>query len=118
MSKMDRYPHFPGSRAGSPETSELAAASIADAARSRSAQALAYVTCQAHNGATADEVAEAFEWDRYSSRPRLAELHRQGVIVDSGNRRQGASGRKQVVWVLPEYGPPPPPDAQADLPGL
>jgi hypothetical protein len=118
MTYMDRYPYVPGSRAGAPETSEMAAASVVDAAKSRSTQALAYVACQARNGATADEVAEAFEWDRYSSRPRLAELHGRGAIVDSGNRRQGVSGRKQVVWVLPEYGPLPPPDAQAELPGV
>ena len=105
MTYMDRYPYTPGSRAGAPETSELAAASVVDAAKSRSAQALAYVTMQAARGATADEVAAACEWERYSSRPRLAELHGQRAIVDSGERRDGVSGRKQVVWVLPEFAP-------------
>lgn len=113
---MRQYPHdFPGVKLGSPTTAYDAAASVAEAAATRSKLALTFVADQRVDGATADEVAQANEWERYSSRPRLAELHARGAIVDSGRRRQGVSGRSQVVWVLPEYGPPPPPDPQGDL---
>jgi hypothetical protein len=69
----------------------------------------------AGNGCTADEVAATFKWERYSSRPRLSGLKAQGRIVDSGKRRKAISGRSQAVWVLPEYGPPPPPEAPVDV---
>lgn len=113
---MQQYPHdFPGVKPGSPDTAYAAAESVSDAAATRSRLALAFVGDQKANGATADEVAGAYEWERYSSRPRLAELHARGAIVDSGRRRQGVSGRSQVVWVLPEFGPPLPADPQGDL---
>jgi hypothetical protein len=99
------YPAAPGFRRGAPDTSREAAESVADAARTRSVQALAHITGQGPLGATADEVAAALEWERYSSRPRLAELHKQGEIVDSGNRRKGASGRAQTVWLGKAFAP-------------
>ena len=112
---MADYPDLPGYRPGSPDTSRLAAENVADAAKTRSALALALIAERAALGAIADEVADALKWDRYSSRPRLAELHKRGAIVDSGARRRGASGRAQAVWVLPAFGPAPPPDPQGDL---
>ncbi len=30
--------------------------------------------------------------------PRLAPLRRKGFIVDSGERRPGGTGKKQIVW--------------------
>jgi hypothetical protein len=112
------YPNAPGFRSGSPDTSEQAAQSVAQAAISREAMALALIRANAANGCTADEVADTFEWERYSSRPRLSGLKAQGKIVDSGKRRKAVSGRAQAVWVLPEYGPPPVHDGQDLLPGL
>ncbi|MXO74856.1 hypothetical protein GRI40_06430 [Altererythrobacter aerius] len=110
-----QYPNAPGFHPGSPETSREAAASVAPAAANRSNLALRFVRERAPVGATSDEVASRYEWERYSSRPRLAELHKRGLIVDSGRRREGASGRKQVVWVVPEYGPAPTDGVQLDL---
>lgn len=115
---MADYPNAPGFRPGSPETSELAAESVAAAALNREAMALALITANAANGCTADEVADTFEWERYSSRPRLSGLKAQGKIVDSGKRRKAISGRSQAVWVLPEFGPPPVDDGQDNLPGI
>jgi len=112
---MTGYPKDPGSRAGSPETSPKAAASVADAASTREAKALVLIRTNARHGCTADEVADTFEWERYSSRPRLSTLKARGEIVDSGLRRKGASGRNQVVWVVPEYGPPGPVGDQGEL---
>jgi len=31
--------------------------------------------------------------------PRLAPLRRKGFILDSGYRRPGGTGRKQIVWI-------------------
>ena len=101
----DRYPDIPAAREGSPETAFEAAESMAEAAKTREMKALRLIRAKASNGATADEVAEALEWERYSSRPRLSTMKARGDIVDSGHRRIGVSGRRQVVWVLPDFGP-------------
>ena len=112
---MTDYPNTPGYRAGSPETSRIAAETVADAAKSRSAVALRFILERRFHGATADEVADALGWERYSSRPRLAELHRTGSIVDSGERRKGASGRGMAVWIGKQFAPDPDGDGQLDL---
>ena len=101
----DRYPNGPTARGNSPETAFEAADSVANAAKTREAKAKRLIEMKAQNGCTADEVADALEWERYSSRPRLSTMRARGEIVDSGNRRKGVSGRRQVVWVLPEFGP-------------
>lgn len=100
----DLYPNCPGVRAGSPETAYEAAETVAGAAKTREKMALRVIEARALHGATADEVADALEWDRYSSRPRLSTLRALGKIVDSGQRREGASGRRQAVWVAKQYG--------------
>lgn len=109
------YPDIPGVRPGSPDTSMAAALSVAGAAKTREAMALVLIRANAAHGCTADEVADTFGWERYSSRPRLSTMKKRGEIVDSGRRRKAVSGRSQAVMVLPEYGPPPPPDPQGDL---
>lgn len=93
------YPALPGFLPGAPETSREAAQDVAEAASSRRSAALGYITSRVTYGATADEVAASQGWERYSSRPRLAELHKAGLIVDSGERREGVSGRRQAVWI-------------------
>ena len=100
------YPDMPGVRAGSPETAFEAAESVADAAKTREAMAMRFIHGRGLLGATADEVADALEWERYSSRPRLSTLKAQAKIADSGDRRKGASGRRQAVWIAAEYLPP------------
>jgi hypothetical protein len=105
MEAIMNYPSIPGFKPGAPDTSSLAALSMIDEARNRRALALAIVAERGAGGATADEVAAALLWDKYSSRPRMAELHKRGAIVDSGDRREGSSGRGQAVWVLPAFGP-------------
>lgn len=112
---MTDYPNTPGSQPGAPETSREAAVSVAEAAATRSRLALLHVSEMGAAGATSDEVAEYYHWERYSSRPRLAELHKRGAIVDSGMRRKGVSGRSQCVWVVPEHGPTKPADPQTSF---
>ncbi|GGC31234.1 hypothetical protein GCM10011371_18330 [Novosphingobium marinum] len=103
---MTDYPDSPGVRAGSPDTAFEAADDAADAAKSREAMALKFIRGRGLYGATADEVADTFGWERYSSRPRLSTLRAQSKIVDGGGRREGASGRRQAVWIAAEYAPP------------
>jgi len=50
--------------------------------------------------ATADEVAERLGLSILSCRPRVTELARLGMIEETGERRDNASGRKAKVWRL------------------
>lgn len=101
----DDYPNKPTARGSSPETAFEAAESVVVAARSREKKAGCLIGENAATGCTADEVADALGWERYSARPRLSTMRARGEIVDSGQRRRRVSGRQQAVWVLPEYGP-------------
>lgn len=101
----DEYPISPTALGGSPETAFDAAESVVEVAKSRERKARRLISGKAAIGCTADEVADALGWERYSARPRLSTMKARGEIVDSGKRRRGVSGRQQAVWVLPEYGP-------------
>lgn len=102
----NHYPHIPGYRAGSPETSCLAAESVKDCARSIEAKALAVVSASGERGMTSDEIADALDMpNHYAARPRVSGLKGRKEIVDSGRRRRNASGRSAAVWVLPEFAP-------------
>lgn len=103
----DIYPGHPGYRGAHNGTSAQAARSIANNAKSLRGQTLKLIK-EAPNGLTSDEVARLLDLPNvYSSRPRVAELHRQGEIVDSGERRISESGRWASVWKaappLPNY---------------
>lgn len=112
---ISEYPNVPTARSGSPETAFDAAESVADAAKTREDMALVLIRANRQHGGIADEVSYAYGWERYSSRPRLSTLKARGEIVDSGQRRKGVSGRNQVVWVVPEFGPPQPESDESDL---
>lgn len=49
---------------------------------------------------TADEIAEQIGETVLATRPRVTELHQDGLVFDTGNRRPNASGRNAVVWGL------------------
>ena len=101
---MSDYPNNPTARTGSPETAFEAATHIADAAKSRERQARVLIRNRGQFGATADEVAQVLGWvPHYAARPRLSGMKARGEIVDSGNRRAGLSGRRQVAWITPEH---------------
>jgi hypothetical protein len=101
----NKYPNQPGFRTGAPETSRLAAESIAQIAHSIRMRVLAAVTEVASTGATGDEVAESLQLHVTQVRSRLSELLAAGKITDSGVRRPGVSGRRAAVWVLSAYAP-------------
>lgn len=51
---------------------------------------------------TADEIAARIDVHFLSVRPRVAELHAAGRLVDSGERRIGRFGRPQIAWRTPK----------------
>lgn len=58
-------------------------------------------------GLTADELLDHFTGYSYSSiTARPSALRRKGLVVDSGERRLGRSGRKQAVLIASEYARP------------
>jgi hypothetical protein len=97
--RQPNYPDVPGHVAGS-VTSAVAARRIAGHAKSLGAQILQLLGDHP-NGLIADEVAAKLGMRQpYAARPRLAELHRRGEIIDSGLRRLGQSGISQAVWKI------------------
>lgn len=54
-------------------------------------------------GLTADELADVLGVDRWSIQPRTSELKRLGKIVDSGSRRFNSTGKRAIVWVMPQF---------------
>ena len=110
-----KYPAHPGFRRNAPETSRLAAESLAPLAGSIRARVLEVIANAGPSGAIGDDVAEHLELLVYQVRARISELRAAGLIADSERRRIGASGRPGVVWVLKAYGPVEPADPQGDL---
>ncbi len=49
-------------------------------------------------GRTPDELADLIGASPLAIRPRITELRKAGLIVDTGCRRLNRSGRKAVVW--------------------
>ena len=49
-------------------------------------------------GATADEIAYVLKYSILTVRPRVSELNKMDLIVDSGLRRLNTSGRRAIVW--------------------
>lgn len=50
-------------------------------------------------GATAEELEHATGLSGSTVRPRLIELRRKGLVMDSTRTRPTASGRRAVVWI-------------------
>ncbi len=85
-----------------PDTSHAAAASV-DATRLENMVFAEYLACGLR-GATQDELLEAFPEFSYSSiTARPSALKRKGLVIDTGVKRKGRSGRMQRVLVAAEY---------------
>jgi hypothetical protein len=95
------YPDTPGHRGV--ETSIEAADAVAPKCGRLQKLTLAAIADAGPFGRTADECAEVMGLDRYSVQPRTSELNRKGLIVDSGLRRFNATGKRAIVWTLPEF---------------
>lgn len=95
------YPNSAGHRGV--DTSIEAAASLADKLGNLQRMALAAISSAGARGLTADELAAELGVDRYTIQPRTSELRLKCIISDSGQRRLNASGKRAIVWTLPQY---------------
>jgi hypothetical protein len=95
------YPYRPGNKGT--DTSIAAGESVADVVAGLRGRALAAIAAAEDHGATSDELAEQFGMERHALRPRTAELRNMRKIADSGLRRLTVTGRKAIVWTLPEH---------------
>jgi len=98
------YPDRPGWKVPGP--SRIAAERVASKAKSQSAAILTLLKATP-GGLTSDEIARRLHFENVrDSRPRVAELHRQGEVIEAGTRR-GESGLQITVWKaappLPNY---------------
>jgi hypothetical protein len=96
-----KYPDAPGHRGI--DTSIAAAEAVAPKLGRLQKLALDAIRNRCAFGLTADELAEVLGLDRYSIQPRTSELSRKGLIADSGRRRLNATGKRAIVWVLPQF---------------
>ena len=97
----DSYPDTPGHRGV--DTSISAASDLAPDLGRLQAMAKRAISEAGATGLTADELADRLDLDRYTIQPRTSELRRKRVIADSGQRRPNRSGKRAIVWTLPEH---------------
>lgn len=92
------YPRSPGWQ--NRDTSIEAAESVAADLKPLSEDVLNAFREAGDTGLTADEAADTIDRTPFSVRPRVTELNKLGLIVDSGFRRANTSGRKAIVWMI------------------
>ncbi len=92
----ERYPNAPGHRGV--DTSIAAAEALAPALGRLQRMALEAIRNAGPHGFTADELTAALKLTRWAVQPRTSELRRKGMIRDSGQRRQNATGKRAIVW--------------------
>lgn len=91
------YPHAPGAK--DRDTSQDAADAIAPAAGRIQRMVLAQIVAAGRAGLTTNECADQLDMDKGTVQPRTSELAALGKIVDGGQRRLNASGKRAIVWV-------------------
>ncbi len=91
------YPDTPGHR--HVDTSIAAAEALAPKLGRLQRLAASAIRDVGAHGLTADELGVRLGMDRWSIQPRTSELRRKGVIRDSGQRRQNATGKRAIVWI-------------------
>ena len=97
----ERYPDGPGHRGI--DTSIEAAEAVAPKCGRLQKLVLAAITGRGALGATTDELAADLEQERWSIQPRTSELRRLGLIADSKQRRRNVTGKRAIVWSLPQF---------------
>ena len=86
-----------------PGTSGAAAGRIASHAKDLRARVLAYIVGQGPHGSTDDEGEAVLGIKPQTYTPRRGELVNLGLVVDSGRRRNTASGRPAAVWIASTF---------------
>lgn len=99
MMQPDLFKAYPF-RAGAKEetTSRAAAIAIESSGRAANLRERVKAFFEAGHAATADEVARILKEPVLSIRPRVAELNKQGFIIQTGIRRASSEGRASHVW--------------------
>jgi hypothetical protein len=82
------------------DTSRDAADQIATVAGRLRRTVYQWLAGRGAQGGTDEEIQGALSMPANTQRPRRVELFDQGLVVDSGRRRETRSGRKAVVWVV------------------
>lgn len=90
------YPKAPGFKERT--TSREAASRVTVNAETLRGQALEYLLAVYPVGLTADELAKKFRVSVLSMRPRISELHAEGKVMRTGDRRKNLSGMSANVW--------------------
>ena len=80
------------------ETSRAAAEEIRPDTGTLRAKVYHHLVSCGVRGATDDEMQTALDMNPSTQRPRRVELHRAGLVVDSGETRLTRSCRRAVVW--------------------
>jgi hypothetical protein len=81
------------------DTSNAAADSMIDHVGRLQGEVIDQIRQRHLHGATCDEIEVALGLAHQTVSPRVYELHKKGLIVDSGLRRKTRSGRGAKVWV-------------------
>lgn len=90
------YPHTAGFKEET--TSRDAAHAIEQGGRATSLREKVLRHFQEGHRSTADEVAAALGETPFSTRPRLVELYKRGLIIRTGERRLSMGGRPSHVY--------------------
>lgn len=93
--------HYPPSNGV--QTSDEAAAAIEPVAQRQRDILYAYVCDQYMLGTTNQEAEEALGMPAQTVSPRMGELRKEGLVVDSGEKRRTRSGRRAIVWIDARY---------------
>lgn len=88
-----RYPRSPGHKRQA--TSKAAADSMAHIAGTLRERVLTVIK---RSACTPDEAAAALGITVLAARPRVSELLKLSLIVDTGERRVNESGKRAIVW--------------------
>ena len=90
------YPNTPGFKAVGP--SREAARAIAPLAKGIRGKVLKRFQERFPNGSTVDELARDLKISPFTARPRVSELHAQGLVEQTAERRPNDSGHSATVW--------------------
>lgn len=96
------YPDQPGFKVGG--TSRDAAKATASRASYLRDLILAAIVDSGWRGLTADQSASKVGVSILAARPRLSELHAQGKIIKTNERRPNSSGLSASVWIATTEG--------------
>jgi predicted ArsR family transcriptional regulator len=98
LSASIRYPNHPGSKTGSPETSEEAANAIAPIARNHREKVLKHLAAVFPETRSSERIAEAIGISPYTVRSRLSELYADQKVERTNYRTKNDNGRSVVLW--------------------